>query len=638
MDNESNIKGRFRGSNRTISSFLSNNRTIIAAVAFLYLLPLGTTAATSPTRTLLSLMTQIMIFGLLAMSFDLQLGRSALLNFGQVALFGVGAYTMAFTLNSDILPPPFNLIAAIPFPLTIIVAMMIGGFLGLIMGLTTSRLRGTAFAFIALAIAEFIYNFFNENPAISGGETGLPVPIPGIIRTGPFYLFFVVIAFVFLAAFIGMVILYLKKRTERIGLIFVTPVMVALTTVLFVFGTNILGPLVVIVAFLLLILLYWFERSESISDPLQYSKTRTNGSEEERPDILTDYMLPFAIIVLFLLGVGLAFGSNIAGLWALWAEGGSIFLLKIPVQYYLVLTCITIIYYFTRRLLSSPFGRMITAVAQNEGRAEALGYNSYHAKIVVLFISGAIASLAGGLYAQYFGTIDPNSVLGVDLTINAMLYTIIGGLGTLFGPILGAGVVEYSTLNLNIIFQSIGLNPGLWLLGLGVVYVFIVLFMPHGIVGTIGKRSVSIKDKLRRFKLGNLEFGLKDADYWILGLLGTMGFFLLLTEDAAFTFIITGIFGFLDAFVLFVVYYFILSAKDSRILLSATGIFGFLTVFGLLEMYNSILLLESILIPLIITVISGVLTVYNLVLINRFRKEIRSYVVGGIRKIFRRGR
>jgi ABC-type branched-subunit amino acid transport system permease subunit len=638
MDNESNNKRRLKGTYRGISSLLSNNRTIIAVVAFLYLLPLGTTAATSPTRALLSLMTQIMIFGLLAMSFDLQLGRSALLNFGQVALFGVGSYTIAFTLKSDILPPPFNLVAAIPFPLTIILAMMIGGFLGLIMGLTTSRLRGTAFAFIALAIAEFIYNFFNENPAISGGETGLNVPIPELIRTGPFYLFFVIISFTFLAAFVGMVVFYLKKRTEKIGLILIMPVMIAFTSVLFVFGTNILGPLVVIVSFLLLVLLYWFERSESISDPLQYPKTQAHASEEERPDILTAYMLPFAIVVLFLLGVGLAFGSNIVGLWALWVEGGSIFYLKIPVQYYLVLTCITIIYYFTRRLLASPFGRMITAVAQNEGRAEALGYNSYHAKIVVLFISGAIASLAGALYAQDFGTIDPNSVLGVNVTINAMLYTIIGGLGTLFGPILGAGVVEYSTLNLNIIFQSIGLNPALWLLGLGVVYVIIVLFMPHGIVGTIGKRSYSIKDKLRRFKLGELEFGLKDADYWILGLLGAMGLFLLLTEDAAFTFIITGIFGFLVAFVLFVAYYFILSAKDSRILLAVTGIFGVLIVFGMFQLHNSILLLESIWIPLIITVISEVLTAYNLVLMIRFRKEIRSYIVGGIRRIFRKGK
>ena len=112
---------RFRS---TFLGILSKNRTIIAILAFLYMIPLVTTASFSPIRTLLYLSTQIMIFGLLAMSFDLQLGRSSLLNFGHVALFGVGAYFMAFTLDAGFLPPPYNAIAAIPYPLTIILAML----------------------------------------------------------------------------------------------------------------------------------------------------------------------------------------------------------------------------------------------------------------------------------------------------------------------------------------------------------------------------------------------------------------------------------------------------------------------------------------------------------------------------------
>ena len=541
-DNRRNLRGTFLG----IPSILSKNRTIIAVIAFLYLIPLGTTASFSPVRTLLFIITLMMIFGLLAMSFDLQLGRSSLLNFGHVALFGVGAYFMAYTLDANFLPPPFNAIAEIPYPFTIIIAMLIGAGIGLIMGLTTSRMRGTAFAFIALAMAMFIYNFFRENIALSGGETGVTVPIPDIIRTGPTYLLFVTIAFVFITAFIGTFIIYIKKRTDYIGLILATPVMVAITGLLLLFGRNVLGPVLVVIGFLVMILLHRIERSRSISDPLRYSENQTLTGEVKSTNALTTYVLPFTIIVFILIGFVVGFGPNIAEMVSLWIEDSSIFFFTIPVQFYLVLTCLMITYVFMRRLIASPFGRMVTAVAQNEERAEALGYNSYRTKIVVLVISGAIASLAGALYAPFIRVITPETVLGVEITINAMLYTIIGGIATLFGPVLGAGVVVYSEINLvDFIEVGLGLPGRLWLIGLGVMYIFIVLFMPLGIVGSIGRRVDSLKVSLRQMKVRRIEFGLKDSDYWIFGLLGTMGILLSMSEDARLVPLGLGIFGFL---------------------------------------------------------------------------------------------
>jgi ABC-type branched-subunit amino acid transport system permease subunit len=448
---------------------------------------------------------------------------------------------MAYTLDADFFPPPFNLIAAVPYPFTLVLAMMVGGGLGLIMGLTTNRMRGTAFAFIALAIAMFLYNFFAENPDISGGETGMRVVTPDLIRTGPFYLLFVALAFVFLSAFIGMIILYIRKRIEYTGLIIVSVVMVSFTGILLILGTNVLGPVLVILAFLGIIFLYWMERRSTVRDPLQYSEIEMGVT-----DPLTAYAIPFSIIIVAIFGFVLSFATNITEMVMLWIEDSQTFLYTIPVTYYLVLTCLAITYFYIRRLIASPFGRMVTAVAQNEERAEALGYNSYRAKIVVLVISGAIAGLAGALYAPYLRVIDPHSVLGVEITINAMLYTIIGGIGTLLGPILGTGVVVYSELNLvDFMTEGLGLPGQLWLVGLGVMYIFIVLFMPLGIVGSIGRRVGSLKTKLRRIKLGQFEFGLKDSDYWVFGLLGIMGLILFLTEDSRFFFITLGIFGFL---------------------------------------------------------------------------------------------
>ncbi|UCE10689.1 MAG: hypothetical protein JSW61_01795, partial [Candidatus Thorarchaeota archaeon] len=378
MNNESNRDSRITGIVEGMPSALSSNKTVISIIAFLYLLPLGTAASTSPVRALLFLITQMLVFGLLAMSFDLQLGRAGLLNFGHVALFGVGAYVMAYTLDFSVLPYPFNIIALIPYPISIILAMMVGAFVGFVMGLTTSRMRGTAFAFIALAIAMFIYNVFVENTDLSGGETGLRVPTPGIIRTAPFYLLFVFLAFVFLAAFIGMVILYVRSRTEPIGLILLALVTAAFTGVLFVLAANIVGTALVLISFLGMVVLYIVEGRKSISDPLQMpEKGQAYFGGDEPKSILSSRLLTFGILIIALVGFMVAFGANIVEMVFLWIGRTDTFFFIIPVQYYLVLTCVVITYAFIRRLVASPFGRMVSAVAQNEERAEALGYNSY---------------------------------------------------------------------------------------------------------------------------------------------------------------------------------------------------------------------------------------------------------------------
>jgi ABC-type branched-subunit amino acid transport system permease subunit len=520
MSNENNKKERVKGFVSGIPSKLSKNRMLLSIIAFLYLLPLVTGAEPSPERDLINVITQIMIFGLLAMSFDLQLGRAGLLNFGQVALFGVGAYFAAFTLNNNIFPE----LNVIPFLVTLILAMLLGAAVGLVMGLTTSRMRGTAFAFIALAIAMFLYNFFAQNQVISGGETGLRVSTPDIMRSPTFYVFFVAISFVVLAAFSGMIILYVKKRTESIGALFFTPVMIAFVGILLLFGTNILGPILVSITLVGMFVLHWMERNRSTSNPFQFMERKeTTSGDVKSTSILTKLVLPLSILVITMVGVYVAFETNIVELASIWiTQPGSVFLYRIPIQYYLVLTCVVMTYVFIGRLVASPFGRMVTAVAQNEERAKALGYNSYHCKIIVVVISGAIAGLAGALYAPYIRTIDPTTALGVEVSINAMLYTIIGGLGTLFGPLLGSGIVRYSELNL------VDLLGELWLVGLGVIYIIIVLFLPLGIVGSASTKTRALKERLQRVKIGNFEFGIKESDYWVFALLGMIGLFLLL--------------------------------------------------------------------------------------------------------------
>ena len=528
MSDKENPGGTRRRFGADMVATISNNKVLVAVLAFLYLLPLGTATSLTPLRALLFLLAQIMVFGLLAMSFDLQLGRGGLLNFGQVALFGVGAYFMAFTLSSSILPYPLNLLAYIPYPLTLVLAVLVGAGLGFIMGLTTSRMRGTAFAFIALAIAMFLYNFFAESPDISGGETGLRVAIPELIRTAPFYLLFVALSFVFFASFFVMIVLYLRERRELIGLVLFIPVMASLIGFLVLFGTNIIGPMIVLIAFSASIVLYWLERNRSVGDPLAFSKQPLSVSEESSSKVFLSSVLPLTILIVAIVGLSVTFGPNIVQMVVAWILQTDAFAYPIPVQYYLILSCVVMVYFFIRRLVASPFGRMVAAVAQNEERAEALGYNVYFCKVVVLVIAGGIAGLSGGLFAPLARTIGPESALGVEGTINAMLYTIIGGIGTLLGPLVGAALVVYSQLRLvDFIQRGLGLPGDLWLVALGVLYVVIVLFMPRGIVGSVQNKTRSIKERLSQLKIGRFEVGIRDSDYWVFALLGIMGLLLL---------------------------------------------------------------------------------------------------------------
>lgn len=510
---------------KNLPSVISNNKMLLSVIAFFYLFPLVTHAQLGPARDVLSIITQVMIFGLLAMSFDLQLGRAGLLNFGHVALFGVGAYFVSYTLNSTIFPA----LNVFPYLIALGLAMLVGAFLGLIMGLTTSRMRGTAFAFIALAISMFLYNFYAENPDISGGETGLRSPTPQIMTTASFYVFFVVIAIIVLSAFVGMIILYVKKRTETIGLVFFAPVMITVLGFLLVFGTNILGVVLVFFAFFLLLILYLMERTMALNDPLEITgKMRKLPSDSDSSDKATTYVIPIITILITVTGVIVSFWANITEMISLWFTEGDVFYYRIPVLYYLTLTCIVLTFIFIKRLITSPFGRMVTAVAQNQERAEALGFDSYRTKIVIVMISGAIASLAGGLYIPFIRTLTPETALGVEISIDAMLYTIIGGIATIFGPLLGAGLVVYSDINLVKFIQSIGLPGELWLVSLGAIYVIIVLFLPLGIMGSASVKSRSIKERLKRVKIGSLEFGIKEQDYWVFAALGSLALMLLL--------------------------------------------------------------------------------------------------------------
>ncbi|HEX9115842.1 MAG TPA: branched-chain amino acid ABC transporter permease [Anaerolineae bacterium] len=145
--------------------------------------------------------------------------------------------------------------------------------------------------------------------------------------------------------------------------------------------------------------------------------------------------------------------------------------------YFLALTFCVLMYVVARRVVDSPPGRVMVAIRENEARAQMIGFNTFLFKLIAVTLSGVMAALAGLMNALWNLNATPD-VLSVDTTINALLMTIIGGVGTLVGPMLGAGVLQLLGYWLNIIF-----GPQ-WPLIIGIVYILLVLFLPYGVVGT----------------------------------------------------------------------------------------------------------------------------------------------------------
>lgn len=161
-------------------------------------------------------------------------------------------------------------------------------------------------------------------------------------------------------------------------------------------------------------------------------------------------------------------------------------------SYYLALALLIVAYVVLRRITQSNVGRVFVAIRENEFRAQALGYNVLAYKVLAMVISGVTAGAAGIAFALAGSQFASPNLLAADLTIQALLMVIIGGTGTLYGPVLGAGVVRLLSTYLSGL-RSVHPLFARWPLLFGLVYVVIVLFLPAGIAGTLRRRQVAAR-------------------------------------------------------------------------------------------------------------------------------------------------
>ncbi len=163
---------------------------------------------------------------------------------------------------------------------------------------------------------------------------------------------------------------------------------------------------------------------------------------------------------------------------------------------WLVLALVTIALLLSAWLRHSRFGAYLQAVRDNEDAARAVGVNPFRIKLAAIGLSGALMGAGGAFYVQVFQYIDPGIAYGPGTSVEALVAAIVGGMGTLWGPVLGALALH---LLADVTRNMFGQLPGINMVIYGVVLVAIVMFLPRGIAG-IGvplrwRRGAARKDR-----------------------------------------------------------------------------------------------------------------------------------------------
>jgi urea transport system permease protein len=139
-------------------------------------------------------------------------------------------------------------------------------------------------------------------------------------------------------------------------------------------------------------------------------------------------------------------------------------------------------YVACRKIVASRAGRVVLAIRDAESRTRFLGYPVESFKLWLFVFSAVVAGVAGALYVPQTGIINPSEFSPIN-SIEAVIWVAVGGRGTLYGAIAGAVLVNYAKT------WFTGAFPEVWLFALGALFVLVTLFLPHGIVGLLHRRS-----------------------------------------------------------------------------------------------------------------------------------------------------
>ena len=171
------------------------------------------------------------------------------------------------------------------------------------------------------------------------------------------------------------------------------------------------------------------------------------------------------------------------------------------ITYYLLFVVVCGVFLTLLRIVNSPFGRVLQAIRENDFRAEALGYRTVVYRTLSSVLSASFATVAGCLLALWLRYNGPDTSLSFEIMLDILLIVVIGGMGTMYGALIGSVLFVLAQSYLQDLLRLAGgavegvpllpalLTPDRWLLWLGLLFVLSVYYFPSGIVGKLRERA-----------------------------------------------------------------------------------------------------------------------------------------------------
>jgi len=211
-----------------------------------------------------------------------------------------------------------------------------------------------------------------------------------------------------------------------------------------------------------------------------------------------EFALILAVQLTHITGGEDGLSPTLPGIFAVSYDGGRLGGIPVTgrlVTYYFILAICLVLFLVMARFIHSPLGRTLQAIRDNELRAEALGFRTFVFQIASSSFGSVVATVLGGCYVMWVRYANPESVLGIHVMLDLLLMVIIGGIGTLYGGIIGATfLLTAQTLlpHLRTVAASVFAGSMImqrmterWLLYFGILFILMVFFFPKGVIGTV---------------------------------------------------------------------------------------------------------------------------------------------------------
>lgn len=423
---------------------------------------------------LISLGTFTAVFALFSLGLNLQWGYTGLINFGQVAFLGLGAYTTILLS-----------IAGVPLPITVLLGALLAALLGLGIGVSTLRLREDYLAIVTIGVAEVLQRVgINEEWLTRGsrGVYGYPLPLKnfepsGLILSGMVGILLTIFGIVFwrfwqwlqqnlqtqlrsslwtkilaFVAYVGCVI-----GVEYSFWYWLTPLLDARQF-------SPMGFLLTIVFTLASIAVVLASSRQPLATARQQPWTRYL--------LLATGTLAMAVLAMVGRAVIISLGTGSYKARLLW----------------LLILVLAFIFWQLERWVASPWGRVLKSIREDEEVPKALGKNVFAYKLQSFMLGGAITGIAGSFYAWELNFIEPKGTFDSLLTFQAWTIVVLGGAGNNVGVLVGAAIFwAYNTLSRFILPALLPLDAdklgALRVMIIGLILIVMMMWRPQGMLG-----------------------------------------------------------------------------------------------------------------------------------------------------------